>query len=98
MNRFRKSAEKANEKFFSQYRDTISALQGLSDDDLTKLLPNEPTRKEKYDALVRVVKEAETKNLQQAALVDNIKALGNVALSIARNIPSLAAILPSQIG
>lgn len=97
MNRFRKSAEKANAKFFNQYGDTIKKLQGISDEDLNKLIPDTADRKI-YDDLVKVVQEAETKNLQQAALVDNIKKLGNVALSIARNVPSLAAILPKDIG
>ena len=40
-----------------------------------------------------VVKEASRVNLEQAELVNRIKSLGDVAVSIAKKVPTLAAML-----
>ena len=95
MNRFKRDAAAGRKKFDSEkdlYKDELDKLKGLSDDELNDLLPD-TTDRSVYNALIKVVEEAATKNLEQAKLVDNIKALGDVALSIARKIPALSAIL-----
>lgn len=46
-----------------------------------------------YERLIALVKEATQQNLGQAALVGRIKELGDVAIRIARRVPSLASLI-----
>lgn len=78
--------------FKGLYGDQLKELSGLSKDEIDAIIPGELDL-QKYDALITVVKEASRVNLEQAQLQARIEALGKVAVSIAKRVPSLAAIL-----
>ncbi len=46
-----------------------------------------------YSVLIEVVKKASKENISKAKLVSDIKELGEVAVKIAKKIPSLASLL-----
>ena len=48
---------------------------------------------EAYDKLITVVKKSSANNLDSAQLATRIRGLGEVAVAIAKKVPSLAAIL-----
>lgn len=84
--------KKSREAFEGKYKKELNALTGLSKEEIDSITPG-ITDLQKYDELIAVVKEASRVNLQQAALKEQILKLGDIAVSIARRIPSLAAIL-----
>ncbi len=81
-----------HEAFVGQYAGEINALLGLSREEIDAITPD-TTDLETYDQLITVVKEASRQNLSQARLATRIKGLGDVAVTIAKKIPSLATIL-----
>ena len=87
-----KERAKANRLAFEgQYREEIKELLGLSREELDQITPD-TTDIETYDQLITVVKEASAANLAQAELKNHILELGEVAVSIAKRVPSLAAL------
>ena len=83
----------ANHKAFEgKYREEINALLGLSREEIDKITPD-TTDLETYDRLMVVVKDASTKNLKQAELKERILRLGDLAVRIAKRVPSLATLL-----
>ena len=88
----RKSFERSDEAFRVQYADAIKELQALSSTDLSGITPTgvDPAT---YDRLIAVVKEASRTNLAQADLKSRIESLGDVALGLARKVPSLGSFL-----
>jgi hypothetical protein len=70
------------------YQETLS----LSKDDIDAIVPN-GTSSGVYADLISVLKEAARHNVQQAELVSQIKQLGQSAISIAKLVPPLAALL-----
>jgi hypothetical protein len=83
---------KANRLAFEgQYREEIEGLLGLSREELDRITPN-TTDLEIYDQLITIVKEASAANLTQEELKDHIVELGEVAVSIAKRIPKIAAL------
>jgi hypothetical protein len=65
---------------------------GLSRAEIDSITPD-ATDLQIYDKLIAVVKLASKHNLSQAQLVDNIKALGDVAVAIAKKSVALAALV-----
>ena len=63
---------------------------GLSRDEIDAITPD-ATDLQAYDQLISVVKQASRHNLNQAELVNRIKALGGVAVTIAKKSAGLAA-------
>jgi len=91
----RKLKEKMAENrqaFEGEYKDQINDLMGLSKVEVDSITPDN-TDMEIYDQLITVVKEASRVNLSQAQLKQRIKELGEVALKIAKKVPSLAALV-----
>jgi len=91
----RKLREKMAENrqaFEGEYKDEINGLMGLSKSEINSITPD-TTDLETYDQLITVVKEASRMNLAQAQLKDRIEELGEVAVKIARKVPTLAAML-----
>lgn len=87
----RRAAE--NRKAFEgQYREEITALLALSKEEIDRITLDS-TDLTIYDQLITIVKEASASNIEQAELKTHIIELGNVALSIASNVPKLAALL-----
>ncbi len=90
--RVREAMKRADEAFRGQYADEINGLLGLSRDEIDAITPDS-TDLQTYDQLTEVVKEASRVNIEQADLVNRIEAMGEVAVSIAKKVPSLAALL-----
>lgn len=82
----------SKEAFKGEYAKELEQLSGLSKDEIDAITPGKLDM-QKYDALITVVKEASRVNLEQAELKNRIEALGKVAVSIAKKVPSLAALL-----
>lgn len=91
-NRFTKLFAEADEAFDGKYKDELNKLMALSKDEIDAILPG-TTDLRAYNVLVRVVENASRDNLSQAQLAENIKALGEVGVKIARRIPSLRSLL-----
>lgn len=77
--------------FEGQYAAEINELMGLSRAEIDAITPD-ATDLQVYDRLIAVVKRASQHNLSQAQLADNIKALGDVAVTIAKKSARLAAL------
>jgi hypothetical protein len=90
--RLREKMIENREAFEGQYKNEINGLMGLSKSEIDAITPD-VTDLEIYDQLISVVKEASRVNLAQAQLKARIEELGNVAVEIAKKVPSLAAIL-----
>jgi hypothetical protein len=78
------AAFNANEK----YQQQINQLKGLSPEDIVSITPDI----DEHAALIEIVEQASRENLSKAQLVDNIKALGAVAVKIAKKIPLFATL------
>jgi hypothetical protein len=93
---YRKKLEKRaaeNRKAFEgQYREEITALLALSREEIDRITPD-TTDLAVYDQLITVVKEASATNIEQAELKTSILELGEVAVSIANQVPKLAVLL-----
>ena len=90
--RVRRSLEKADAQFKGQYKDEINGLLGLSRAEIDAITPD-GTDLEVYNKLISVVKEASRANIDQAELKATIRELGDVAIAIAKKVPSLAALV-----
>ncbi len=83
--------KKSREAFMGKYKNELNELAGLSKEEIDAISPG-ITDLQKYDELITVVKEASRVNLQQAELKNRIIQLGDLAVSIAKCVPSLATI------
>ena len=77
--------------FEGQYKEELNGLMGLSREEIDMITPD-MTDLETYDQLITVVKAASKANITQAELKERIEDLGNIAVSIAKKVPSLAAL------
>jgi hypothetical protein len=84
--------KKNNEAFQGEFGEEIKGLLGLSSAEMDAITPD-VTDLATYAALIEVVKEASRKNLSQAELKARIGQLGDVAVVIAKKVPSLAKLL-----
>jgi hypothetical protein len=91
-NKFKALAKEADAAFKGTYKDELNKLAALSKDEIDAITPGEEDMKE-YFTLMKVVEQASRDNLKQAELAANIKALGAVAINIAKKVPGLSAIL-----
>ena len=89
--RLDESLRASREAFDGKYKAQIEQLSGLSRAEVDAITPG-PLDLQKYDELIAVVKEASRVNLAQAALKSQIEKLGQVAVSIAKKVPSLAGL------
>jgi hypothetical protein len=80
------------EAFKGPFAQALAALQGLSQDDIDAITPG-VTSPHDYSQLLDVVKDASARNLSSAQLASRITALGQTAVSIAKLVPDLAALL-----
>ena len=75
--------------FDGQYSKELKKLGALSPNDVAAIAPgNEDTVV--YQKLLAVVQEASVHNRSEAELAQNIKALGKIAVEIAKKVPGLA--------
>jgi len=89
--RVNEAMKRADEAFRGEYAELINDLLGLSREEIDQITPD-TTDLLTYDQLIEVVKEASRVNLKQAELVKGIEEMGEVAISIAKKVPSLAAL------
>jgi hypothetical protein len=80
------------EAFEGEFADELNELMGLSREEIDAITPD-ATDLQEYDRLIAVVKQASRHNLSQAQLADNIRALGDVAVRIAKKSGKLATLL-----
>jgi len=90
--RLRRLTTEINESFNGKYSEVLDQLTGLSKDEINSVTPDTEDSRT-YSILIKVVEEASRKNFTQADLVEDIKELGEVAVKIAKKIPSLASLL-----
>lgn len=88
----RKDLEAGRKAFEGQYAAELDELMGLSRDEIDAITPD-TTDLLIYDQLIAVVKQASKHNISQAELSGNIKALGEVAVKIAKKSAALAALV-----
>lgn len=82
-------AEKALDgKFAPIYRE----LRGLSPEEIDEITPD-TTDQVEYERLIALVQKATEMNMSQAQLRERVRSLGDVAVRIARKVPSLASLL-----
>jgi len=89
--RLREKMAENRQAFEGLYKDELNGLMGLSRAEIDAITPD-LTDMEIYDQLITVVKEASRMNLAQAELKSRIEELGEVAVAIARKVPTLAAL------
>ena len=76
------------EAFKGKYKEELTALMGLSKEEIDKITPD-TNDLEIYAQLISIVKEASADNIDQAELKERILELGQVGIEIARRIPAL---------
>jgi len=91
-NRFSNLFADADASFNGVYKNELNELTGLSKSDIESIIPG-TTDLQTYSVLLKVVEKASKENLSQAELIENIKALGNVAIQIAKKVPQFAGVL-----
>lgn len=89
MNRFNDLFDEADAAFNATYQEELNQLKGLSLEVITSITPNI----KEYTALVSVVEKASKENISKAQLVENIKGLGKIAVTIAKKIPKFSELL-----
>ncbi len=91
-NRFDDLFGEADAAFDETYQKELGELKGMTKDEIDALCPD-TTAEETYLALIALVEEASTQNLSQAQLIGRIKDLGDIAIKLAKKIPSFAKLL-----
>jgi predicted house-cleaning noncanonical NTP pyrophosphatase (MazG superfamily) len=89
--KLKKKLEENRKAFKGKYSEQLNELLGLSKEEIDSITPD-MTDLEIYSNLISLVKEATKSNLKQAQLVKQITDLGEVAVQIAKKVPSLAAL------
>lgn len=91
-NRFTDLFAQADAAFNGLYQKELNNLLGLSKSEIDAIIPG-TNDLQTYSVLIKVVERASKENMSQAELIDQIKSLGEVAVKIAKKIPSFAALL-----
>lgn len=78
--------------FMGLYKKELDKLHELSKEEIDRITPDN-TDMEIYAQLIEVVKDASAANESQAALKEQVLELGEIAIKIAKKIPSLASII-----
>jgi hypothetical protein len=89
--KMKKKLEENRKIFEGKYSEQLNGLLGLSKEEIDLITPD-MTDLEIYANLISLVKEATKSNLNQAQLIKQIKDLGDVAVEIAKKVPTLAAL------
>jgi hypothetical protein len=84
--------KESKKAFMGKYKESLNELAGLSREEIDKITPD-ITDLQKYDELMVVVKAASAKNTDQAELKRQIEELGDVAIKVAAQVPSLVKLL-----
>lgn len=90
-NRFDVLFKEADQAFDGLYKDELNQLWGLSREEVDAITPDSSDLRI-YAKLVKVVEKSSRENEAQAQLVENIKALGDLGVKIAKKVPQLKAL------
>lgn len=91
-NAFKNALEESDKAFMGSHAEALKSLQAMSQSEIAAITPDAQDVQQ-YDKLIAVVRAASARNVSNAELASRIKSLGSVAVSIAKKVPSLAAIL-----
>lgn len=91
-NRFTSLFEEADAAFNGEYKNELDALTGLSKEEIDSVTPDSADLRV-YSVLIKVVEQASKENKSKAELIEDIKALGNIAIKIAKKVPAFTALL-----
>jgi diacylglycerol kinase family enzyme len=86
------AAERARLALEGSLATEYKGLRSLDPDTIKDITPD-TTDEAIYEHLMAIVQEASARNESQAQLASRIRALGGVAIQIAKRVPSLLAIL-----
>jgi len=84
-----RAANRAEKTLNGQFSKIYKELRNLSPEEIDSITPDITDQKE-YERMIALVQEATERNLNQAQLIERIKNLGDIAISIARKVPSLS--------
>ena len=87
------AADRAEIALNGQFSQIYKELRALTPEEIDDITPDATDQKE-YERLIALVQEATVKNLEQAELINRVRALGEVGLKIARKVPTLTPFLP----
>lgn len=86
------AADRAEQTLNGRHANFYKGLRNLSPEEIDDITPDTTDQKE-YERLIALVQQATQQNLDQAQLIERVKALGAVAVAIAKKVPSIAALL-----
>ena len=86
------AADRAEAAMNGKFKEFYRGLRTLSPEEIDGVTPDTTDQKE-YERLIGLVQAATQQNLAQAQLITRVKALGDVAVRIAKKVPSFAALL-----
>lgn len=86
-----KGKEEGNAAFDGQYQNELNELSGLSKAEIDSVIPGTEDLRT-YSVLVKVIEQASRDNITKAKLINDINELGEVAVKIAKKVPSLASL------
>ena len=92
INRFTKIVSDGHAAFNAQFKNELVELRGLSKEEIDTILPG-TNGSAIYNELIKVVEYASKQNLAQAELIQNIRNLGDVAITIAKKVPKFSNLL-----
>jgi len=84
-NRLQQLFDEADAAFDGLYAREVEELNGLSRAEINQMTPG-TTDLKTYNVLVKLVEEASRENMKKAELIQQIKNLGDIGVSIAKNI------------
>jgi hypothetical protein len=84
-NRLQRLFEEADAAFDGLYAREVEELNGLSRAEIDEITPG-TTDLKTYNVLVKLVEEASRENMKKAELINQIKEIGDIGVSIAKKI------------
>ena len=87
--------KEADEAFDGKYSSEVNELNGLSQSDIDKITPGTADLRT-YKVLVKLVEEASQENMDKAELIEEIKDIGEIGISIAKKITGFYDDLQNQ--
>jgi len=87
------AADRAEAAMDGEHGEIYKELRALTPEQIDDITPDTRDQRE-YECLMEVVQQATEKNIDQAELVERVKALGAVAIKIAKRVPTLAPFMP----
>lgn len=84
------AADRAEAALEGKFATAVRELRSLDPETIRNITPD-TADEATYEKLMVIVQEASARNVSQAKLVERIRELGGIAISIAKKVPALAA-------